>query len=273
MKMKKLSLNHRAQQATWRNTAILFGATFLMGSSFVAGKVLLRNIPPLSLVGWRFLLAALFTAALLGFRPAQRTRLRLEISLLTWKDWAFITLIGSLQTAAVMGLLFWAMQSISAGQAAILHFTNPLWVAALAPLALGEALSKRSIIALGLGFTGVILAIGSIGGQHQLSGDLLGLLSALSWTLATLITKGVKLPIRGLHLNAWQMLIGGALLLLWAASQHQNWPASLSLNDWYWFIWLAIPASAGSFGLWFLALQGRGAARASVQPAIRVLFR
>lgn len=271
VRMKPLPANG-SQQASWLSTATLLGATFFMGSSFVAGKVLLRAVPPLPLVGWRFLLAAIFTGALLAMRPAQRAQARQEFRELSWRDWAVVAMIGGLQTTAVMGLLFWAMQSISAGQAAILLFTNPIWVAALAPLALKEALSRRSILALALGFVGVILAIGSLGGQHHITGDLLGLLSALSWTLATLITKRVNLPIRGLHLNAWQMLIGSALLLFLATILGQNWPASLSLNDWLWFVWLAIPASAGSFGLWFLALQGSGAARASSFLFLTPLF-
>lgn len=37
---------------------------------------------------------------------------------MSWRDWGVIAVIGGLRTTAVMGLLFWAMQSISAGQAA-----------------------------------------------------------------------------------------------------------------------------------------------------------
>lgn len=165
MRMKPLSAND-SQQASWLSTAILLGATFFMGSSFVAGKVLLRAVPPLPLVGWRFLLAATFTAALLAMRPAQRAQARQELRELSWRDWAVVALIGGLQTTAVMGLLFWAMQSINAGQAAILLFTNPLWVAALAPFALREALSRRSIFALALdlwvSFWPLVAWVGSI---------------------------------------------------------------------------------------------------------------
>lgn len=59
-----------SNRVSWLNIGILVAATFLMGSSFVAGKVLLRTVPPLPLVGWRFLLAAVFTMALLVMRRA-----------------------------------------------------------------------------------------------------------------------------------------------------------------------------------------------------------
>lgn len=95
----------KSQQNPWQEILVLLGATFLMGSSFVAGKVLLRTVPPLALVGWRFLLAAVFTAALITLRPAQRLQVCNEFRAITVRDWAIITLIGGLQTTAVMGLL------------------------------------------------------------------------------------------------------------------------------------------------------------------------
>lgn len=43
----------------------LFASTFLMGSSFVAGKILLQQgFTPMILVGWRFFAAALATLPL-----------------------------------------------------------------------------------------------------------------------------------------------------------------------------------------------------------------
>ena len=32
---------------------------------------------------------------------------------------------------------------------------------------------------------------------------------------------------------------------------------------WFWFLWLAIPSSVGSFGLWYVALAKGGAVKAS----------
>ena len=124
---------------------ILLASTFLMGSSFVAGKVLLRDgFPALLLVGWRFFAAALATLplVLLEGRPRQALLPRgagRRAAVLT-------ILIGLLQTAAVMGLLFLAMNSISASTAAILLFTNPIWVALLGRIFLGEALDRKSVV-------------------------------------------------------------------------------------------------------------------------------
>src|SRR5262249_29483818 len=100
-------------------------STFLMGSSFVAGKILLlQGFEPMVLVGWRFLVAAMATLPFVILSPGSKGG-RLVPAGTTLRDAGWVFLIGLLQTAAVMGLLFLAMRSISASTAAILLFTNP----------------------------------------------------------------------------------------------------------------------------------------------------
>jgi len=68
------------------------------------------------------------------------------------------------------------------------------------------------------------------------------------------------------------MLAGAVALLVIARLVGQAWPARLSLAQWAWFLWLAIPASSGAFGLWFLALRWGGAARTSAYLFLVPLF-
>ncbi|WP_336492064.1 DMT family transporter [Methylobacterium nigriterrae] len=147
-----------------------------MGSSFVAGKVLLQDgVPALLLVGWRFLVAAVATLPLLLLKD--RPRVALFPPQAGLRDGALAILIGLLQTTAVTGLLFLAMRSVSASTAAILLFTNPIWVALLGRVFLGEALSADRVAGLLLGFAGVVLALGI--GPELLSG---GSASQASWS-------------------------------------------------------------------------------------------
>ena len=244
----------------------LLAATFLMGSSFVVGKILLRNgFPPTVLVGWRFLVAALATLPLIPFdggrmRDVLPGRPGLRAALV-------IASIGFLQTTAVMGLLFLAMRWISASTAAILLFTNPIWVALLGKLFLREQLGRSRIVGLVLGLAGVVLAIGmkpeSWSGTTALMGELLGLGSALCWAAATIINKRADLDVGAWALSFWQMLVGALALLAIASLLGERWPQTTTLSEWTYFIWLAIPASTGSFGLWFVALRKGGATRTS----------
>ncbi len=253
-----------AKRATSRGLyfAVLVLATFFMGSSFVAGKVLLAKVPPFPLVAWRFLVAA---AALLplalrdGLVPPRRA-------------WGGIAVLGLLQTTAVMALLFLALETISASAASILLFTAPVWVALLARALLGERLRPSQVSGLALGVAGVALAIGKAEGISALVGDLLALGSAFAFAGAAIVAKRLRAPVPASTLAFWQMLVGSAALFVLAAAAGQSWPGGLTPAEWGWFLWLAIPASSGSFGLWFLALQWGGAARTSAFLFLTPLF-
>lgn len=255
---------------------ILIASTFLMGSSFVSGKILLaQGFPAMLLVGWRFLVAALATLPLvrLDKRPLLAALVPRGTTL---RDAALVVVIGLLQTAAVMGLLFVAMRSISASTAAILLFTNPIWVAVLGRLFLGESLHKARVAGLALGIVGVVLAIGIGAHGHAtpgaLAGELTGIASALCWAAATIINKRANLRFGSWSLSFWQMLVGSIAVLAIAYASGEHWPTVTTRAQWGWFIWLAIPASTGSFGLWFVALNKGGATKTSGYLFLAPLF-
>jgi drug/metabolite transporter (DMT)-like permease len=254
--------------------AILFGATLLMGSSFVAGKLLLSaGFPPLLLAGARFFLAALACLIVVAVEAGLRRRVLLPRELVG-HDWLKIVSIGLLQTGGVMGLLFWAMRDISAPMAAVLLFTNPIWVALLARLVLLEPLPRARGAGLALGALGVALALGlsfDVGGGLQ-RGQLIALGSAWCWAIATLINKHAKLKVHVWVLSFWQMLIGSLALLVLGLATGERWPLATTGSQWAWFLWLAIPASTGSFGLWFMALARGGATRTSGYLFLAPLF-
>jgi drug/metabolite transporter (DMT)-like permease len=244
----------------------IIGATFCMGTSFVASKILLQTIPPFTLVGWRFMLASLATLPLI-FLLKQRFQ---GISI---KNWQQIAVIGLLQTAGTMGLLFLSMLYISASAAAVLLFTNPLWVAALSPFILKEKIRPIQYLGLFLGFLGVILLIGFKSNGLEMRGNFLGLASALCWASATLFAKHQQLKVPPFILSFGQMLVGGIVLVSLSFFSKETYNiATASQADWFWFAWLVLPSSVGSFGLWYVALSRGGALRASSFLFLTPLF-
>ncbi|HWO11238.1 MAG TPA: DMT family transporter [Polyangiaceae bacterium] len=254
--------------------AILIGSTLLMGSSFVAGKILLSaGVPALLLVGFRFSVAALGALGFVAWEGGLAAR-ELVPPALSRGDWLKVALIGLLQTGAVMGLLFIAMREIPAPMAALLLFTNPIWVALLARVFLHEALPVLRAVGLVLGAAGVALALGADGGASGASwrGQLIGLGSAFCWAAATLVNKRANLRLGVWALSFWQMLVGALALLAVAYLGGERWPSGLTAGHWGWFTWLALPASTGSFGLWFMALRRGGATRTSGYLFLAPLF-
>lgn len=245
--------------------AVLVAATFFMGSSFIAGKILLRSVPALPLLGWRFLAAALVVYGL------SRLFERGPVPSLSWRQRGLVVLLGLLQTGANMTLMFLALRRISPAATAILSFTNPIWVAVLASFLLGERLRPLQLAGLLLGLVGVASALGFERGEDPV-GQWLALGSALSWASATVLHRWARLPLGPWRLSFWQMLSGSLAILGMAWLTGESWPAGLSLADWGWFLWLVVPGSAASFGLWFVALRRGGATRSSAFLFLAPLF-
>ena len=186
--------------------ATLIASTFLFGSSFVAGKVLIvAGVPGMLLAGWRFFVAAL---AALPFVLLERPR-----SVPLWKlpprEVGILVLIGMFQTAGVMALLFTSLQSISASVAAIVMSTAPIWVALAGRLLLGDAMSASRWFGLVLGVGGVALAIGATGtaaggASTPWLGELMCFAASLCWAAATIISKRAKLSVSAWVLTFWK---------------------------------------------------------------------
>ncbi|MBD9467328.1 DMT family transporter [Pseudomonas sp. Pdm06] len=237
----------------------ILASTFLMGSSFVSGKILLeQGFDPLMLVGWRFFLAALATLPLV-FMQGGSWRTNLLPRHLDARQVLVIAIIGLTQTTAVMSLLFLAMRTVSASTAAILLFTNPVWVAVGNRLFFAQPLKANRLLGLVAGLIGVALAIGADFAKDPQPGAwigiTLGLGAAVSWATATLIIKRNPVAVGTWTLSFWQLFIGALGALACALLAGEHWPDHLSIQQWGWFAWLAIPASTGSFGLWFVALK------------------
>jgi drug/metabolite transporter (DMT)-like permease len=125
------------------------------------------------------------------------------------KHWATIA------SATFFYLVLWNIAStyaallIPSGQAAILGFTMPLWAALIGWAVLGEKLSRRMLLALGLGALGVgLLIVRGAGAYAQAPlGFALGLLAGLGWAVGTMILKRRAVDVPALVLTGWQLLL------------------------------------------------------------------
>lgn len=255
--------------------ALILLATLLMGSGFIPSKLLVQQgFPPLSLAGWRFVVAALAVLPLAAWQ-AGSLRAVLVPRGLRRADVRLVVLLGLVQTTLVMGLATVGMVTVPAQIAAILLFTNPIWVAVAGQVFLGNRLPLTGLLGLLLGVAGIALAVGldaRNGAGSDWAGASLVLLGAVFWAAATLITKRARTAFPPLALNFWQMMVGAILLLAAGQIGGEHWPERMSYVQWAEFLWLAIPASGGSFTLWYLVLARGDAARASSFLFLAPLF-
>lgn len=221
---------------------LVFLTTFLMGSSFTIGKIGLTYVSPLLLVGIRFTIAGILMALLVRKKPLPRLRL----------DWLRIFLVGFFQTAGVMGCIFLSLRTITAGESSILTFSNPLMVIILGTIFLGIRFRLIQWIGVITGFIGVFITLGF---HLQLNvGTLLGLVAALSWSIATILIKKWGSRFNIWVLTAYQMLFGGILLLVMGVTVETPKLIINSISVAIIF-WLAIMASIVQFAIWFYLLN------------------
>lgn len=108
-------------------------------------------------------------------------------------------------------LAFYAFRHLSLAESYALFFTMPLWVALLAALLLGEHLHRRQIIAIIIGFTGVLIANYRPEGLSALGlGQLAGLGAALLAALGLIIMRRIGKSENGT--NVLLFLFGGLAL-------------------------------------------------------------
>ena len=197
----------------WK-TLLAFAIIYLVwGSTFLAIRVGVREVPPFLLAGIRFFAAGIVLYAWTRARgtpgPARR-------------EWASASLLAVLIFVVDYGLLFWAEQRIPSGIAAVMMATIPVFTALAEILILrSQRLTLRLAGALLVGIAGVaVLVSRSVGfgeGPIDTSGAFALVAGAISWSLASVLSRKLTLPESKVMSSGAQMLVGGILLTLTAA--------------------------------------------------------
>jgi drug/metabolite transporter (DMT)-like permease len=215
-----------------------------MGSSFAVGKIGLSYSSPLLLAGLRFTLAGLIMGVIvIAFkRPHPATK----------GNWKKILIIGSFQTAGVMGCIFLSLRTITASESSILTFTNPLLVVVFGTIFLKQRYKLSQWIGVLLGLVGVSITMGT---QIEFKiGILFGILSAVFWATSTLLVKKWGMLFDTWVLSAYQMLFGGVLLILGSfILEKPNF--ILNGNSLFILLWLSLMSSIVQFAGWYYLLQ------------------
>ncbi|MFD0698986.1 DMT family transporter [Paenibacillus sp. GCM10027628] len=168
---------------------LLVIATCIWGGNFVAGKVLVTHIPPLTLAAIRWGIAFL---CLLPFFGKQVWQLRGDF-LRNWKMLIFLSVTG---VAGFNTLTYAAVQFTGSINASLMNSATPIMVVILAWLVMKERFAWSALPGILLSMAGVfwIIGRGSLQALLTLSfnkGDLLMLLAILCWSLYSVGMKRV----------------------------------------------------------------------------------
>lgn len=259
---------------TWGIWSAMWVVYIIWGSTYLAIRVVVETMPPFLSAGARFLVAGGFLYAWAirrGDREGDRP------TLIQWRSAA---IIGGALLFGGNGMVQWGEQSVPSGIAALLIATVPIWMAVIGGLMLRERTSIREVLGILVGFGGVALLIGPVGGGGF---DTVGigaiLLAALSWASGSLYARRAPLPSRPLVGVAMEMLAGGLILVLVGAVTGEIGevdPASFSTASWVGLAYLVVFGSLAGFVAyaWLLRVARTSlvATYAYVNPVIAVLL-
>ena len=245
---------------------VLIGVNALYSTSYVASRVVLEQIPPATLALIRLALGALILVLVCGGRlsltgsPAASGADR-------WR----IAAMGIVGFAAASALSHWGIVGSTATNAALLIIVEPLSVMLVAPLLLGEHLTRREALgaAMALGGTVLVVVNGIPGVSEHLvphwRGDALLILGGVAYGAYSLLGREVLLRCDPLRVTTHSLLWGVVAIAPVAALEHLTspaiaWSAGLVLGATY----LSVVITALGYLVWNWALARIAAPRAAI---------
>ncbi len=242
---------------------LLILTAFFWGGTFIAGKLLAGQVPPISSSFLRFFIA---TIALTLILLANRNLPTIPPK----KYWSRILLLGFTGVFSYNILFFTGLKQISAGRAALIIATTPLVITLVSSLVYKEKLTITKIAGILISLTGALFVI-SNGDLHLLfsggfgQGELAIIGCVLSWTAYTIFGRSVLIGMSPLSSVLYSSIAGAAMLLLPALLE--GLPGLLfeiSGISWAALAYLGIFGTALGFTWYYRGINAIGASRAGI---------
>ena len=173
----------------------MIGAIASFSLMAVSGRVIQTEFDTFELMAWRSAIGWVVVVALVWRSPFGFAQIR------TPRPWLHVQ--RNILHFTGQNAWFFALTAIPLAQLVALEFSNPVWVALLAPLLLGEALTRQRMIAVVLGFAGILL-VARPGVEPLNIGHASALLAALGFALNTVWTKRIMGFKRVLCVRFWK---------------------------------------------------------------------
>jgi drug/metabolite transporter (DMT)-like permease len=266
------SERHRPAWKTLLAFAIIY---FVWGSTYYAIQVGVREVPPFLFAAMRFLVAGV---ALYAWTRVRRERAP------SGREWASVALVAFLIFGMDYGLVFWAEQRVASGLTAVMLATIPAFMALGEIFILGtQRLTARLVLALliGLGGVGVLVnrSLDLGGAPIDRIGAAALLVAAVSWSIASALSRLLPLPGSKMVSSGAQMLVGGMFLtaISCVLGEYRHFhAASVSRGVWIALAYLVVAGSIIAFTAYVWLLHHESPTKvgtyAYVNPVVAVVL-
>jgi drug/metabolite transporter (DMT)-like permease len=268
-------MGNQADRPAWK-TLLAFGIIyFVWGSTFLAIRIGVHEVPPLLFAAMRFSVAGI---AVFAWAIVNGERLP------TPRQWLSASVLGFCIFVADYGLLFWAEQRVPSGIAAVMLATIPVFMSLSEIILLRtQKFTLRLVAALSIGLGGVAVLMShslNLGGTPiNRAGAVALIVAAMSWSVSSVLTRRLPLPESKIMSSGAQMLVGGAFLTLIASAlgEIRNFhPASVSRGVWVSLVYLIVAGSIIGFTAYVWLIHHESPTKvgtyAYVNPVVAVLI-
>jgi drug/metabolite transporter (DMT)-like permease len=258
----------------WK-TLLAFAIIYLVwGTTFLAIRIGVQEIPPFLMAAIRFLIAG---GVLYGWTIAHGE------SSPTVRQWMAACSISIFIFVLDYGLLFWAEQRVPSGVAAVVLALIPLFMALSEITFLRtQKLTARLTLALLTGIGGVAVlmsrSLNLSGAPIDKRGALALIVASMSWSFGSVLTRKLELPPSKAMSSGAQMLAGGMFLALTAAAlgEFRDFhPSEVSRGAWLALLYLIVFGSIIAFTayVWLIHHESptKVATYAYVNPVVAVI--
>ncbi|MGI8582634.1 MAG: DMT family transporter [Chitinophagaceae bacterium] len=263
----------KRQSTSTRNKAMLalVWVSIFWGTTWLASKEAVRNMPALQMIAIRQLIGAVLYIGFFIYKKHPWPK---------GKQWIAILVLSFLTFMLSNALSTWGIKFIPSGLGAIMGAIFPLWLVIITMFK-GKRLPRQALLGLLLGFGGVCI----IFYEHLKDflnpdfrfGIMLSLGATISWAFATLYTKQQAINYNPYFSLGFQMLFAGIIILVIAETTGNAVKLSeIPASTWWAIGYLVVIGSVLTFVAYIYSLQHLPTALASIyayiNPIVAVLL-
>jgi len=191
---------------------MVLSAVFMWGASFSLLKIGLDYLPPIGFAAIRYGIAAIKMVVVIIYRSTFSGMLKEFRS-----DWKLFFMLGVVGIALPNALLNLGLQHTTASLSSIIQASGPVYTIIFAVILLREGLGVDKVVGSVIAITGTVLLLVQDGvdlNDVTFTGNLLVLLSAMSYAISGVVTKMALKRHHPINVTGWSLIIGSLLLCL-----------------------------------------------------------
>ncbi|MEW6654018.1 MAG: EamA family transporter [Bacteroidota bacterium] len=228
----------------------LLSIYFIWGTTYLAIKIGVQELPPALFTGLRWLAAGPLLMGILLLR---------KYKLPSKQDWIHLGISGMLLIGGGNGLVVFAEQWVPSGLTALLITTVPFWVVGIdAFLPNGNKINSLVAFGLILGLAGIVMIFGGdftkLFEPTYFSGVVGLMIAVASWSVGTIYSKHKKISVHPLMGAAGQMIFAGVVITLFGLLIGESSRFQFTSSSLIAYLYLVVFGSLLGYGSYIYAI-------------------